>query len=187
MCSTLTSPGRSGRLGEGRECVGHGIAGGGSCTWRSCHIGRVVVVAIDFGAWLVGLALATGLRLDFNLHSFHVAHVFVAFVGISAVQLVLGAHQGLYLGRFSFGSFEEVAGLVRSVIGTAMLATLVVWATRPIPASVPIIAAFIALTLMAGARYTWRLTLERRKRPLMRRRACWSSVPARAARRSSPR
>src|SRR3982751_6740022 len=116
---------------------------------------QIVAVAIDFAAWWIALIVATTLRLEFSVHGFHLSEIAVTFVGISFVQLAIGAWEGLYLGRFSFGSFEEVLALVRSVLVTATVATVVVAFTHPIPTTVPIIAAFIALTVMAGSRYAW--------------------------------
>lgn len=138
--------------------------------WRALYAAarphrQFVVLAVDLAAWWIALVLGTALRLDFSLGSFHVSHIAVAFLGVCAAQTLIGAWEGLYLGRFGFGSFEEVAALVRSVLVTATVASIVVAFTHPIPASVPVIAAFIALTLMAGARYAWRLVLEREKRP----------------------
>jgi len=125
----------------------------------------VVRLAFDVFAWWIALVLATTLRLEFKLNQFHLSRVILAFALISALQLVMGAIEGLYVGRFSYGSFEEAAALVRTVVVTATIATLAVALTRPIPASVPVSAAFIALSLMAGTRYAWRLSLERKQRP----------------------
>src|SRR5258708_7605722 len=123
---------------------------------------NIVRLVIDVSAWLMALALAATLRLDFALREFRLGAVIVTFILIAAIQVVVGMHERLYLGRFGFGSFEEVVALVRSVALTTVIATVIVVITHPIPTSVPIAAAFIALTTLAGCRYTWRLALERR-------------------------
>ncbi|OWY59790.1 hypothetical protein B7486_72675, partial [cyanobacterium TDX16] len=69
--------------------------------------------------------------------------------------------------RWRYGSFEEVAALVRTV---AVVTTLVAVVNRfvldaRIPVSATIGAGLFAIFLHCGARYTWRLVLERRMRP----------------------
>src|SRR5436190_2433574 len=126
------------------------------------HIIRVVV---DVTAWWAALLIAAALRLDFSLSNVDGRLMAASFLLIACVQLLIGSWEGLYLGRFSFGSFEEVAALVRSVLVTGAIATVVAATLHPIPVSVPISAAFMALTFMAGMRYAWRLELEHRRRP----------------------
>src|SRR4051812_49316396 len=86
----------------------------------------VVRLAYDVFAWWIALVLATTLRLEFKLNQFHLSRVILAFALISALQLVMGAVEGLYVGRFSYGSFEEAAALVRTVVVTATIAALAV-------------------------------------------------------------
>jgi len=81
------------------------------------------------------------------------------------VQFVMGINDGLYVGRWSLGSFEEVAALVRTVLGTALMLAVVDLPTRLVPFSVALAAPVLALGVMAGARYAWRLQRERRRRP----------------------
>ena len=138
--------------------------------WKRLYVAlvpqrHIVGVGLDVSIWWVALVLGTGLRLEFQLRNFHLDRIAITFVLISVVQLVIGIREGLYLGRFSFGSFEEVAALGRTVLVTSTVALVVVAVTHTIPASVPVISGFIAVMLMAGSRYGWRLILERRKRP----------------------
>jgi len=79
-----------------------------------------------------------------------------------------GVFSGLYTGRWRFGSFDQVARLVRStIIATALLFMANLWVRDDlmVPRSVPLAGGVIALVLMAGVRYSWRLVLERQRRP----------------------
>lgn len=77
----------------------------------------------------------------------------------------MGVSDGLYLGRWSLGSFEEVAALIRTVLCTTLVLVLVNVPSRVVPLSVTLAAPALALVAMAGARYAWRLDRERRRRP----------------------
>ncbi len=78
----------------------------------------------------------------------------------------MGYAFGLYTGRYRFGSFDEVAALVRSIgVVTFAVFALNLAVGRPLPASVPIAGGLVALLLCAAVRYTVRLTRERRLRP----------------------
>jgi len=69
------------------------------------------------------------------------------------------------VGRWSLGSFEEVAAVSRTVLGTGLILAIVDLPTRLVPLSVALGAPVVALATMAGARYAWRLQRERRRRP----------------------
>ena len=77
-----------------------------------------------------------------------------------------GFWQGLYLGRWHLGSFEEIAALLEGRGPRRGRVLFVVdLPLRWVPISVPVAALFIALVAMAALRYGWRLVIERRKRP----------------------
>ena len=125
--------------------------------------------ALDSVAWAVGLGTATAFRYDFQLSRIDVLGLLAIIPLAALAQLAAGVSAGLYTGRWRFGSFEEVAALARS----AALTTAFVWVvdvafTRPrhlVPQSVPIMAGLSTLLLMAAVRYSWRLGLEKRRRP----------------------
>ncbi len=122
---------------------------------------------LDAGAWAAAIVLATVLRFDFEFQQIEWARLVLLIPIAIVIHVVVGTAGGLYLGRWRFGSFEEVAALTRCVV----VATVsIAFVNRflfgyLIPVSATILAGVIALLLMAGARYTWRLVLERRMRP----------------------
>jgi len=124
----------------------------------------------DIVAWGLGLYLATILRFEFQTTSwgsFTAIDVLLAAGCASAFQVLAGALSGLYRGRYRYGSFDEIAHLVRSVV-VATVALAVVNRALPdqlVPTSVPFIGGLAALLVMTGVRYMWRLLLERSLRP----------------------
>ena len=122
----------------------------------------------DALTWVVALTLANALRFDFVLANWFPAGLIWLTVAAASCQVALGALLHLYRGRYRFGSFEEVAAVVVATLSTAAIVEtidLVVPGRTLLPRSVPLVAGVIALVLMLGLRYAWRLTLERWLRP----------------------
>ena len=126
----------------------------------------------DVIAWAAGLSVAMVLRYEFTFDpsgwgSFGLGNLAAAVLVAGAFQLASGVAGGLYLGRYRFGSFDEVLHLVRTVLVASVGLCLVnKFLPHPlVPLSVAIMGALMALLLMAGLRYTWRLVLERSLRP----------------------
>jgi FlaA1/EpsC-like NDP-sugar epimerase len=150
---------------EGEEQSG----GGHQPTWwTTLAANRIVVQAtVDALAWVVALPAATILRYELDLTAEDLEPLAVLVPVAVVVQLVVGLAAGQYRGRWRYGSFEEVAALVRTV---AVVTTLVAVVNRfllasRVPMSATIGAGLIAILIHCGARYTWRLVLERRMRP----------------------
>jgi FlaA1/EpsC-like NDP-sugar epimerase len=126
-----------------------------------------IQAGLDAAAWFFALAVATILRHEFHVETIPRIQLLVISATAAAVQLAVGAATGLYRGRFRFGSLDEVAVLVRSVaVATGVIAVInAVVLVRYVPLSATLGGGFIALVAMGGARYGWRLALERRLRP----------------------
>ncbi len=124
-------------------------------------------VGLDAVAWAAAIVLATLLRYDFAVEDIVWARLVLLIPVAIVIHVVVGTAGGLYRGRWRFGSFEEVAALTRCVVvATVSLAFVNRFLFGYlIPVSATILAGCIALLLMAGARYTWRLILEKRMRP----------------------
>jgi FlaA1/EpsC-like NDP-sugar epimerase len=121
----------------------------------------------DAAAGVLGLAAAVFLRYDFALPPDGAGAMVPVLLTAAAAQLLAGAVCGLYAGRWRFGAFEEVAALVQAtILATAIVALANRFPLdRPVPVSATLAYGAIALVVMAGLRWCWRLVLDRRLRP----------------------
>jgi FlaA1/EpsC-like NDP-sugar epimerase len=128
---------------------------------------RAPQVAVDLTAWTCGLCLADLLRYDFSTGPLLIAGLLMAVAAAGALQVCFGVLGRLYRGRYRYGSFDEVLGvLLATACATLGLAVLneTVPGQQWVPRSVPFIGAFIAFTFMLGVRYLWRLRRESGRR-----------------------
>jgi FlaA1/EpsC-like NDP-sugar epimerase len=132
----------------------------------------LVQVSLDCLSWAIAVPIAIVLRYEFEATPsqwgpFTTAGVTGQILLACIVQCLFGLGLGLYRGHWRYGSFDEVAHLVRStVVVTVCLAVVnAVTPSQLVPMSVVFLSGVIALVLMAAARYIWRLVLERRSRP----------------------
>ncbi len=129
---------------------------------------RAARLAADLCMWWLGLCLGQAARYDFSLSAVRPTAGLLFAAGFVAVaQVVLGALGHLYRGRYRYGSFDEVLGVLRTVGSVAVALGVVEALGRPyllLPRSVPLIAGLIAFTGMLGVRYGYRLLQEHRRR-----------------------
>ncbi|ETA03281.1 putative nucleoside-diphosphate sugar epimerase [Frankia casuarinae] len=125
-------------------------------------------ITLDSAALVLGLISAQIGRLDFTLGALSDLGFWVICTLAVCVLHFLGTALHLYLGRYRFGGFEEVLGLLVSVLLTVVSVAVVIAAfgsPRPVPLSVPPLGGAVALVVMFGIRYLWRLTEEHLRRP----------------------
>jgi FlaA1/EpsC-like NDP-sugar epimerase len=122
---------------------------------------------VDALAWTLALVFATLFRYDFDLVSGQYAGLSAMIPIALLIQVVVGLVCGLYTGRARFGSFDEVISLVKATAVAVFALSIInlVPDQRLVPASVPAGSGLVALVLMAGVRYAWRLAIERNRRP----------------------
>jgi len=134
--------------------------------WTALVVHRFALLAVvDATAWGSGLLTGVLLRFDLDPDRADVTGIVRVVTLAAAVQLVAGVQQGLYLGRWRLGSFDEVRAMTLSVVVTAAALLAVNGSTRWIPLRAMLMGVFVTLVLMAGSRYSWRLSIERRRRP----------------------
>ncbi len=122
----------------------------------------------DILCWVGAIWLADAVRYDFSPAELDHRRLIVLAGFAGFLQVAFGSFHRLYRGRYRFGSFEEVAGVLMSVGSTAVVisAVNVLWPYAQLaPRSVPPVAGMITLVFATGVRYGWRLFLERRMRP----------------------
>ncbi len=136
------------------------------------HWLRTAQVAVDLSAWTLGLTLAHALRYDLVLERISLSGAAWATLSVGVLQVAFGFLGHLYRGRYRYGSFDEVLGVLLAAacaaVGLAVLNEAVP-STQWTPRSVPFIGAFIAFTFMLGVRYLWRMHRESERRGLGRR------------------
>jgi FlaA1/EpsC-like NDP-sugar epimerase len=126
-----------------------------------------VMAAFDIAALAVGLVAAAALRYELHFDKIDGGGLLWAIAVVAAVQLAAGASTGLYMGRWHYGSFEEVRALVETTLFdvVALLVVSGMRTDRLVPLSAAIFGPLLGLSFMCAGRYSWRLVLEARKRP----------------------
>ena len=73
----------------------------------------------DSLSWVLAIWAATWVRYEFDVGSIDTAGVWTIVPVVIAVQVLVGLWQGLYLGRWRLGSFEEIEALLKAVVLSA--------------------------------------------------------------------
>lgn len=113
------------------------------------------------------VVVATVLRFEFAVPASGQRGMVMVAIVAALLQLLFCSAAGLYGGRWTYGGFEETAGLAVSLGCTTVALTVldVTLLRRPVPASACLAAGPLALVAMGGVRYLWRLSGDRRLRP----------------------
>ncbi len=120
------------------------------------------MIAFDQIAWFVALAGGTLLRFNFEISAVDFNAVLLHWAIVVPVFFGLGWLLRLHHGRAAVGSLDEmmILGLVVATTGLALFAINLLPGVTPLPRSVPLGAAVIALVAMAWGRATWRRVRE---------------------------
>lgn len=116
----------------------------------------------------MAISFATLLRYEFAVTGPQWGRVGAMCALAAGLQAAVGFATGLYRGRRRTGSFDEVTVLAATALWTTLIATdinLLVGAERLVPMTAIVLGGFTALALQAGARWSWRASAERRRRP----------------------
>src|SRR5699024_4719608 len=123
---------------------------------------------IDAGIASVSVLIAALLRYEFQTTHIDWAPILKITLGMVGLYLLLGIGTGLYLGKYSYGSLEEIFAIALAT-GITSAATTIFLMTQNfdgvIPRSLAIIAFPIALVLMFGIRYLCRMYISRTRKP----------------------
>ena len=125
---------------------------------------RAGQAGFDFLCWTVAAPLAAALRFDFMPTMSVVLSALVIGMIMGGFQIFAGWFLHLYRGRYKFGSFDEVRGVVATVIlvgASITVAVLLVGDGNP-PRSTPVIASGIALVMMLAGRFIVRYVRQTR-------------------------
>ena len=121
----------------------------------------------DFAVWVLAVPLALWLRYDFSApeDGWDQAVLWGASAGLAHVLIGYGLQ--LYRGRYRFGSFDEVTGVVISASVVTLIGEIGVLLAHPtdLPRTVPLLAGGLALGMMLAGRFSLRFLRERVRTP----------------------
>ncbi len=119
----------------------------------------------DVVGWGAALAVAALARMDFYPSLVPWTHVALAWAIVAVLHLGAGWVVKLHHGRAALATLEEMMllGLVTTAAGSALFLTNL-WLRPPLPRSVPLIAMFVAIAIMASGRASWRVLTETERR-----------------------
>lgn len=118
----------------------------------------------DAACWVPALWIAAIIRYDLVIDRVPVEQVAVLCALAVVLQFVIGRSVGLYVHRWRYATFEEVAAMALSGLLTAAALTaidLLPHLGRPVPLSTTISGGLLAILGMAIGRFLWRIWLER--------------------------
>jgi dTDP-glucose 4,6-dehydratase len=103
------------------------------------------------------------LRFDFSPQASVWSQALLWGVVAGTLQVFVGYTLRLYRGRYKFGSFDEVSGVVQTtaLVTLSWLIFALVAAPRGLPRTIPIIAGVLALSAMLAGRFLLRFVRER--------------------------
>ena len=122
-----------------------------------------VQFVLDAGAWALALLVAQVLRFEFDVSRIAFGSTVLLIIVAGVAQLGIGLLLRLYLGRYSYGSFEEVRALTVATVAVGLLLfgiTLLFGGTLGIPRGTVPLALPGALLTMFAIRYLARLHRE---------------------------
>ena len=126
---------------------------------------RFAQAAFDFACWVVAMPLAVAFRYDFSAPMEDMRRGIQIGLIMGSFQVVAGLLLHLYRGRYKFGSFDEVSGVVitAALVGGSITLAALLTADHYVPRSTPILATGMALTAMLAGRFLVRSIRERRR------------------------
>ncbi|MBK6764682.1 MAG: polysaccharide biosynthesis protein [Micrococcales bacterium] len=121
----------------------------------------------DFLAWVLCVPLALWLRFDFSVPPGGWSTALFWGIAAGLLHVAAGYIRKLYRGRYRFGSFDEVTGVVIAAGVVTLIGEAVVLLTHPtdLPRTVPLLAGGLALGMMLAGRFSLRFWRERVRTP----------------------
>ncbi|GAA4479409.1 nucleoside-diphosphate sugar epimerase/dehydratase [Enteractinococcus fodinae] len=122
----------------------------------------------DASAWFVSVLLALFLRYEFDAWRIEWLSTVLLAVVMAGFFVLVGLMLGIYLGKYAYGSLDEVrtvtlAALLTSVVFSVFL--LLTGFQAEIPRSLALLAFPLAVVIMFGLRFLYRLSIDRARLP----------------------
>ena len=126
---------------------------------------------VDASAWVIAIGVVAILRVDFVSTGLGWSYLIATMALAVILQAVVGYFGAIYRSRWRTGSFEEAVAVGTCTGITAMAVAVVVhfgvnYSKTWVPARAVIVAGFMALVIMEGARVLGRKLTEKDRRPL---------------------
>ena len=121
----------------------------------------------DFLAWVVAVPIALWLRFDFSVPPGGWSTALFWGIAAGVLHVTAGYIRKLYRGRYRFGSFDEVTGVVVAASIVTLVGEVGVLLLHPtdLPRTVPLLAGGLALGMMLAGRFSLRFWRERVRTP----------------------
>ena len=129
--------------------------------WKSS-----LIALADASAWFVAVLLASFLRYEFDALRIEWLPTVITALAMAAFFVLLGILIGVYLGKYAYGSLDEVRALTGSGLLTSLVFTVVlIIGSFEVPRSLALLAFPLALVMMFGLRFVYRLSVDRTRLP----------------------
>jgi dTDP-glucose 4,6-dehydratase len=131
--------------------------------WKSA-----LIAIADGSAWFISVLFASFLRYEFDAWRIAWAPTVLLALVMAVFFILLGLVLGIYLGKYAYGSLDEVrvvalASLLTSVVFSILLVFTA--SEAEVPRSLALIAFPLAVVVMFGLRFLYRLSVDRTRLP----------------------
>ena len=122
---------------------------------------RLLQVATDFVLLALSFAVAMMLRTE-SLYGLGDPQVWAAFVAALPFTFILFVKLGFYRAVIRYMSLRALVAILNGVLASALtLSAMSLWLELPIPGTVPVIYAFLAMATVGGIRFALRSIFQR--------------------------
>ncbi len=123
----------------------------------------ILQATADMALWLIAVPASYWLRFDFTAPSAYWDTALLWGIGVGGAQIAVGYGLRLYRGRYKFGSFDEVSGVVQTalLVGLGWLIFVLITSPPDTPRTIPVISTVLALSGMLAGRFAVRFVRQR--------------------------
>ena len=131
--------------------------------WKSA-----LLAIADASAWFLSVLLASFLRYEFDAWRIEWGPTVILAVVMAAAFVIVGLLLGIYLGKYAYGSLDEVRAVTLAALLTSLVFSvylLLAGFETEIPRSLALLAFPLAVVIMFGMRFLYRLSIDRARLP----------------------
>lgn len=131
--------------------------------WKSA-----LIAISDASAWFMSVLLASFLRYEFEAWQIVWVPTVIVALAMAAFFVIAGLVSGIYLGKYPYGSLDEVRAVASSALLTSLVFSvflILIGYEVEVPRSLALLAFPLAVVLMFGLRFLHRLSVDRTRLP----------------------